>query len=250
MKLLAERLRVIDTGLRGARVNMALSAALLEGRREGTTPDTLRIFRFQPSVLIGRHQNLEAEVDMGRLSGIETARRLTGGGAVYVDELQFCWELVLTTDRSMNEAAQQICTAVAEGLCRLGIDACFRPDNDIVVNGRKLCGCAGLSDGQVLLYHGTVLVDAEPERMAELLKPTQGHVTQSPVASNPSRMVTLRELLGRPLPFNVVVDALLKGIAATGAELVPGQLSEAEEALAARLLAEEYGQDSFVLEGR
>lgn len=242
-------LRVVDTGLRKARENMAISAALAEGRRMGISQDSLRIFRFHPSILIGRHQNLESETDIGNLQGIEVARRLTGGGAVYVDEMQFCWELVLKRSEPLAEVARLICTAVAEGLSHLGIESCFRPDNDIVVNGRKLCGCAGISDGGVLLYHGTVLVDADPARIARLLTPASGKAARSGIASVPSRMVTLRELLGHPPPFSVVIDALLKGVSGLGMDLAQGQLTESELELAKRLLAEEYGRDAFVLEG-
>ena len=47
-------LRIIDTGTREGRFNIALDQALIEGHHDGTTPDTLRFLEFSPSALVGR----------------------------------------------------------------------------------------------------------------------------------------------------------------------------------------------------
>ncbi|MDP9135211.1 MAG: hypothetical protein M3N56_10350 [Actinomycetota bacterium] len=75
---------VLDTGLRGARANIALDAALVEAHRAGLLGDTIRLLRFTRSALVGRHQVLAREVDIGwcDAQGVELARRLTGGGAI------------------------------------------------------------------------------------------------------------------------------------------------------------------------
>ncbi|TAN55540.1 MAG: hypothetical protein EPN26_05245 [Rhodospirillales bacterium] len=233
------RLRVIDTGLRGARANMAFSAALVEARQHSAVPDTLRIFRFPPCVLLGRHQKLEEPPG----PGIEIARRLTGGGAVYIDELQFCWELVLKTSDSLQETARRACSAIAEGISGFGVTPCFRPENDIVVNGRKLCGCAGLVDGEVQLYHGTVLVDYDPLRMTQALKP---FLT---IAGQSHRIVSLQELLGVAPPLNAVVEALCQGMALSGYELLREGISLEEEQAAQKWYDLDFGRDAFVLNG-
>ena len=56
--------RVIDTGLRGGRANIAFDQALIEARREGKIPDTIRFLRFRPSALIGIHQYLSHEIKL------------------------------------------------------------------------------------------------------------------------------------------------------------------------------------------
>ena len=59
-------------------------------------PDTIRFLRFRPSALIGIHQYLshELKLDYCKAHGIETVRRITGGGGLYFDEGQIGWELV------------------------------------------------------------------------------------------------------------------------------------------------------------
>ena len=54
--------RAIDTGLRGARANVAFDQALIEARAAGRIPDTIRFLRFTPSALVGLHQFLSHEV--------------------------------------------------------------------------------------------------------------------------------------------------------------------------------------------
>ena len=91
-----KQFRVIATGLRGGRANIAFDQALIEARREEKIPDTIRFLRFRPSALVGIHQYLshELKLDYCKAHGIETVRRITGGGGLYFDEGQIGWELI------------------------------------------------------------------------------------------------------------------------------------------------------------
>jgi len=245
--------RVIDTGIRGARENVALDQALIEARNAGSIPDTLRFLRFRPSALVGLHQILghEVRLDYCRAQGIEVGRRITGGGGLYLDEGQLGWELVLdrrnlgTTD--LASIAARLCNAAAEGLRRLGIPAEYRPRNDIEVGGRKIGGTGGFFDGNTLFYQGTVLVDFDPGRMIAALKVPVEKLARRDLEDARRRVVTLRELLGTPPSMEVVREAILAGFAQELA-FTPewGALSGDEETLAARLLQEEIGTDEFV----
>ena len=61
---MAETFRIIDTGVREGRANIAFDAALIEERQAGRVPDTIRFLRFPPTALIGRHQDLSREVNL------------------------------------------------------------------------------------------------------------------------------------------------------------------------------------------
>ena len=84
------KFRIIDTGVREGRANIAFDAALIEERQADRVPDTIRFLSFPPTVLIGRHQDLSREIDLDYCArhGIGTVRRITGGGAIYLDEGQ------------------------------------------------------------------------------------------------------------------------------------------------------------------
>ena len=168
--------RIIDTGVREGRANIAFDAALIDERQAGRVPDTIRFLSFPPTALIGRHQDLSREIDLDYCARhrIGTVRRITGGGAIYLDEGQLGWELVFHRSSlgiaALPDVAREICNAAATGLQALGVDARFRPRNDIEVNGRKISGTGGFYDGDVLIYQGTVLVDLNSQRMVKALR--------------------------------------------------------------------------------
>ena len=167
--------RVIDTGLRDGRAQIAFDQAMIDAHKEGAIPDTVRFLRFPPTALIGRHQALSQELKLKHCedNNIRTVRRITGGGALYFDEGQLGWELVFHRDTlgisSLADLAREICEAAATGLCKLGVEAKYRPRNDIEVDGRKISGTGGFFDGSTLFYQGTLLIDMNPADMLAAL---------------------------------------------------------------------------------
>ncbi|HID66681.1 MAG TPA: lipoate--protein ligase, partial [Aquificaceae bacterium] len=135
--------RVIYTGQRPAYENIALDNILLELKSEGKIPNTIRFLQFKPEcVLIGYHQAVEQEVRLEYIQreGIDVNRRITGGGAIYFDEVQIGWEIIANRESFGNKSYEKItriiCESVAKGLQKLGINAHFRARNDIEVEGK------------------------------------------------------------------------------------------------------------------
>lgn len=237
--------RVIDTGLRRAAENFGFNRALLEARRLAGGASTLRFLQFRPSALLGYHQSAEQELDLAYCGrhGIDVQRRITGGGAIYMDEGQFGWELYLARAEAgtpdMAAIGRRICEAAARGLSSLGIDARFRPRNDIEVDGRKISGTGGAFDGDVLMYQGTVLVDLDVERMLGCLRIPAEKLADKAIADVRERVTDLRTLLGRVPPLPEVKEALqLAFAAAFGVRFLSGGLSAREEELFAGFLRE------------
>ena len=213
--------RLLDTGLRPPAQNLALNRALLEARQAGEAPSTLRFLRFTPSALLGYHQSAEQELNLDycRAHGITVQRRITGGGAIYFDEGQMGWELYLTkTDlgtADMAAISRRVCEAAARGVSALGVDARYRPRNDIEVEGRKISGTGGAFDGDALMYQGTLLIEFDVERMLRALRVPAEKLSDKAIASARERVTSLRDLLGRA-PARDEVQAKLA--AAFGAE--------------------------------
>lgn len=253
---MAQSFRIIDTGVREGRSNIAFDAALIEERQAGRVPDTIRFLRFPPTALIGRHQDLGNEVDLDycQQNGIGTVRRITGGGAIYLDEGQLGWELVFHRASlgiaALPDIAEAICNAAAAGLSSLGVDARFRPRNDIEVNGRKISGTGGFFDGDILIYQGTVLVDLNPQQMVSALRIPESKLAKRKLDSAAERVVTLKELLGDDLPdMATIKQALIDGFAESlGITAEPGEISAAEEERAKEHFDDEIGTDEFVAE--
>ena len=248
--------RIIDTGVREGRANIAFDPALIELRQKDKVPDTIRFMRFPPTALIGRHQDLSREINLDYCAedGVGVVRRVTGGGAIYLDEGQLGWELVFNRASlgiaNLPDLAAAICNAAAAGLRELGVNAKFRPRNDIEVDGRKISGTGGFFDGDVLIYQGTVLVDMNPAQMVRALNIPEAKVAKHDLDSAEQRVVTLKELLGDDMPdIETIKAALIRGFGeGLGIEATPGEITEAEESLAKQYLDEEIGTEDFVRE--
>lgn len=248
--------RAIDSGVRPGRKQIAFDEALVELHRDGKVPDTIRFLRFPPTVLIGRHQAMrqEVKVDHCTQNGIGLARRITGGGAIYLDENQVGWELVFSRKRlpmsDLGAYTVAICEAVADGLrSAFDVPAQFRPRSDIEVDGRKICGTGGFFDGDTLIYQGTVLVDVDSARMMACLNVPDVKPAERDLDKAVQRVTTLKALLGAAPAVEDVHAAVLSGLRdRLGITIEPGPITVPEEALAAELGAELIETDDFVFE--
>jgi lipoate-protein ligase A len=246
--------RVIDTGVRGGRANIAFDQALIDARKANRIPDTVRFLRFKPSALIGIHQILSQEIklDYCAANDIEVVRRITGGGGLYFDEGQIGWELVF--DRAtlgiteLAEATRRICESAALGLNKIGVPARYRPRNDLEVDGRKISGTGGFFDGNLIFYQGTLLIDFDPAKMVACLNIPAEKLAKRALDSAAQRVVTMRELMGDKLPdLKTIYEGLLAGFA-EGLGIAPqwGEITAYEEELADKALREEIGTDAYV----
>ena len=236
--------RVIDTGLRPAAENIALNRALLEARQAGEIPNTLRFLRFRPSALLGYHQSAEQELDLDycHANNITVQRRITGGGAIYFDETQIGWELYLTKDAlgcaDMAQIARRICVAAARGISALGVEARYRPRNDIEVEGKKISGTGGAFEGNALMYQGTLLLRFDVEKMLRVLRVPTEKLSDKVISSARERVTNLADLLGQVPDLEAVKAALIGtfsnefGVSFVSGELVAAELARYREALA------------------
>ena len=247
-------LRVIDTGVLEGRLNIAIGQAIVEARQAARVPDTLRFLRFPPTVLVGRHQALGQEIDLDycREQDIGVARRITGGGAIFMEPGLLGWELALDRGtlgvKALPDVTRKICEAAAEGIGHLGVHARFRPRNDIEVDGRKISGTGGFFDGDTLFFQGTVLVDMKPGVMVTALRVPRAKLEKRKLDSAGQRVVTLRELLGDATPGLGRIQAALSAAFSErfGLENTPGELTDGEREDASRFFREEIGTEDFV----
>ncbi len=250
--------RLLDTGPRTAAENMALERVLLTARERDWTPDTLHFLQFKPHcVLVGYHQNvsLEVEEQYCRDHGLDINRRISGGGCIYMDESQLGWELIARKGTPgipgrLEDMYRLLCEGAVRGFRKLGVDARYRPLNDIEVDGRKISGTGGTEDAQAFIFHGTVLTDFDIDTMLQSIKLPVKKLEDKQIQSFRQRVVSLRELLGAAPPIGQVKQAMADGMAeALGIELCPGPLAAAEEELLAAELPR-FQSEAWIRGGR
>lgn len=227
--------RLIDTKTRTAAENIALDSVLLEARSKGHILNTLRFLQFSPpAALIGYHQVVEQEIrtKFCREKGIDINRRITGGGSIYFDESQLGWELIgLRSDigSCIDDITRRVCEGTICGLKKLGINANFRPRNDIEIHGRKISGTGGTFEGEAFLYQGTLLIDFDVESMIKSLRIPTEKLTEKGLNSAKERVTCLKTELGEVPGLNEVKCRLKEGFEeAFGVSFENSNLSDVE----------------------
>jgi lipoate-protein ligase A len=235
--------RLLDTGVLSGAQNMALDDAILECRAESETPNTLRFLQFNPStVLVGYHQSVEQEarMDFCRTNGVDINRRITGGGAILFTPTCLGWEIFADKDapevgelrKDLNKLAGFICKGIELGLKQLGVDAEFRPKNDIEVNGRKISGTGGTERFDSFMYQGTLLIDFDVELMLKSLRIPVEKLQDKEIESVKERVTCLNWELGYVPPLDEIKQAMQNGFEEVfGIDLTPKGLMPVEEEL-------------------
>jgi lipoate---protein ligase len=238
----------------GAADGLALDEALMARYARGMppAPPTLRLYTYRAHcALIGRYQNLDAEVDLAACgqTGTQVSRRPTGGGAIIMGTGQL--GVALTASAPVGLRPREIIEALAggliTGLAGFGIEAVFKGKNDLEVNGRKVAGLGlYLDPAGALLFHASVLADLDIEFMLRVLRIPAAKLADKAATAVAERVTTITALTGRPWDGPELRPAIAAGFAAAfGAELAPDEPEPAERALAATL-ADRYASQSWL----
>ncbi|RLE60711.1 MAG: lipoate--protein ligase family protein [Thermoprotei archaeon] len=244
--------RLIVDGPRNAAWNMALDEAILEARIQGVVPNTLRIYVFSPSaVSIGYFQKIKESVVFKRIRdyGYDIVRRPTGGGSVFHDEFGEITYSVIADEKTVGfdlvESYQYICRGLIETLKIFGIEANFKPINDVIVNGRKISGNAQLRRKGIVLQHGTLMYNTRLELLRAFLRvPKVKQEIKS--AARSTGVTTISRELGRVVSLREVLNALIMGFEKTFGEMDGESYTPLEIELAFRLFRDKYSSEKWL----
>ncbi len=115
----------------------------------------------------------------------------------------------------------------------LGIEACHRPVNDIHVAGKKIGGTGAARIGRAEVVVGSLMFDFDKAAMARVLKVPSEKMRDKVYQSLEQYMTTIGEQTGGTPDRRKVKDLYVRHCAdALGAEIVPGEWTEDEEARA------------------
>jgi lipoate-protein ligase A len=250
-----ESWRLISGDGAGAADGLALDEALMAryARGKPEQPPTLRLYTYRSHcALVGRYQNLEAEVDLAACerTGTQVSRRPTGGGAIIMGAGQLGVAVVsrARAGQTPREVIAEFAGSVAAGLAQLGIEAVFRGKNDLETDGRKIAGLGLYVDADGgMLFHASVLADLDIGFMLEVLRIPAAKLAGKAAGAVAQRVTTVAEQTGQPFDGAALRPALAAGFAGFfGATLVPGSPEPDEQALAARLAAERYSSPAWL----
>jgi lipoate-protein ligase A len=221
------------------------------------TPNTIILVSPKdPYVCIGYHQDIEKEVDLDycRVDRLPVYRREVGGGAVYLDHGQLFAQWIFHDGDlpvSLDERFKLYIDPLIATYQALGINATYRPVNDIHVNGRKIGGTGAAQIGLAEVVVGSLMYAFDKKTMARVLKVPSEKMRDKIFESLEQYMTTMTEELGTPPDRKTVKDIYIeKAAEALGADIVEGAWTPEEESVAADLDARFVSDEWLYQKGR
>ncbi|MCD6426785.1 MAG: lipoate--protein ligase family protein [Caldisericaceae bacterium] len=168
----------------------------------GAIPPVIRFYKNSDSVILGRFQcpELEADEEFCAENGIPIIKRISGGGAVFHDLGNLNTAVYIPENlmpaKYVSECMQIFSNAIRNALLKVGFPAETDTHNSVFVNGKKVSGSAGAKKFGGFLFHATLLLNADTEKMKKALNPkkTYEQVKKRCVKSNRSEIINLYEI--------------------------------------------------------
>lgn len=187
-------------------LNLAFEEYLLKN----ATVDCNIFFLWQndETVVIGRNQNPwnECHVENIKKDNINLVRRLTGGGAVFHDLGNLNFTFISKNSESKIEENFELVNHV---LNEFGIDSKFTGKNDLVVDKKKISGNAFVIEGEILCHHGTLLIDADLNRLNNYLSVSDLKLKSKGINSVVSRVANVKSM-NSSITVKLIKERLIK----------------------------------------
>jgi lipoyltransferase/lipoate-protein ligase len=170
------------------------------------------VWRVRPTVIFGRNQVLENEVNLEycRSHGVEIVQRKSGGGCVYSDKGNIMISYI--SERGVvSEVFDRYLSGLTECLRSLGLRAEKSGRNDILVDGRKVSGNAFHQLPDRSIVHGTLLYSTDLEALTEAIRPPVEKLQRHGVQSVRQRVMNVADIVSQlPEPHDALksVEAL------------------------------------------
>lgn len=197
------------------------------------------MWQVEPSVIFGRNQLIENEVnlDFCKKHGIQMYRRKSGGGCVYADSDNVMLSYVSVGD-SVGQAFNRFIQMVLLVFRRMGLEAVSTQHNDVLIDNRKVCGTACYHVDGRNIVHSTLLYDTNMTNMLQAITPSREKLQSKGIQSVRQRITLLKDYVS--LSLEEVKTLIRETICSGELVLTEKQLIEIEH------MEEEYLQKEFI----
>ncbi len=214
-----------DSGSTDPYYNLAFEEYLLKQGHDGN--GHVYLWQNNNAVIIGRYQNILAEVDQkyAKANKIRIVRRNSGGGAVFHDLGNLNYTFIRRKKPAGGEAFRDFLDPVIQALNSLGLEAVLSGRNDILLGGQKISGNSQYITGEQVLLHGTLLLCSDLTVLKKVLKHSDKHLLSKSTRSTHARVANMADFLESPLSVAGLKAAITTQIAKSE-PLLKGELSE------------------------
>ena len=173
--------------------------------------DSFFMWQVEPSVIFGRNQVAENEVNFEycRQNGIQVYRRKSGGGCVYADQDNVMMSFV-TPEENVGLTFNRFVNMLLLVLRKLGVEATGTTHNDVMIGDRKVSGTAFYHLPGRSIVHSTMLYDTNMEHMLNAITPGPEKLEAKGIKSVRQRITLLKDYTSLPLDeFKIFVRTTL-----------------------------------------
>ena len=157
-------------------------------------PDCFFMWQVAPTVIFGRNQVVENEVNLEycREHNIRVVRRKSGGGCVYADMDNLMLSMITDGD-NVGFTFNRFVTMIQLVLHKIGVSATSTTHNDIMIGDRKVCGTAFYQLPGRSIVHSTMLYDTNMQHMLNAITPSAEKLEKKGIQSVRQRITLLKD---------------------------------------------------------
>ncbi|KAA0018676.1 lipoate--protein ligase family protein [Salinicola corii] len=232
-------------------LHMALDEVLTREVAAGRRGPMLRVWEWdRAAIIIGVFQSLANEVDSDAAAaeGIEVVRRISGGGAMFVEPGNtITWSLIvpetLVQGLTFVESYAFLDDWVIQALGDMGIKAWYVPINDITSPGGKIAGAAQKRINGAVLHHVTMAYDIDADKLTRVLRIGREKLSDKGTTSAGKRVDPLRHQTG--LERETIIQRMIDSFAARFT-LIPSSLTQGELEQANALANDKFSSEAWL----
>jgi lipoate-protein ligase A len=203
-------MRIINRPQTDPYFNLAAEEYLLKSVNE----DCFMLWRNEPCIIVGKHQNALAEINypLVRSKNIPVIRRITGGGTVFHDPGNINFTFIARGEQEKMVDFRRFTNPIIEVLKSFGLPAVFEGKNDIRIRGMKVSGNAEHVYKNKVLHHGTLLYNARLNELNEAIKISGKKFADKSVQSIRSKVANIFDLMVKGPDIENFIGIVLKHI--------------------------------------
>ncbi|MBI4447392.1 lipoate--protein ligase family protein [Candidatus Woesearchaeota archaeon] len=254
--------RILSIERKNAFMNMAIDEAMMDYVKN-TGEAVMRVYFWNGGgISLGYRQPISTiNLKECNALNLKFVRRITGGKNLYHSPNDITYAVALPEKNmppTVSETYKIICGWIIEGLKNVGVNAelaevgdmkknvgaacaadLSSPHNDVVVDGKKICGNAQIRKGGVVMQHGSIFYNINKEIMAKVLNVEEGLIKKNMASVDSLCSATPKE----------VANALLESFIKNSPSCYQENLSR-EEMRNAKKLEMLYKADQWNFEGK
>ncbi len=206
--------------------NLAAEEYLLKSFQE----DLFLLYRNRPSIVVGKHQNTLAEINLPFVQENEilVARRISGGGTVFHDLGNLNFAFFTSGKEGELVDYKRATTPIVDALKKMGLEVRLGKRNELLLKGLKISGTASHVFKQRVLHHGTLLFSSEIGKLSAALKSDKDRFTDRAVKSVRSRVTNISDHLKESVDVEMFQERILAHMLQNFKDARPYQLGRTD----------------------